>query len=76
YWNVGIGFSWKVFTLDLRYHDTNLSKAECNSLTADPGVIGPIKIVVNNFTTTALSSWCGATFIVKISADLTLGSLK
>ena len=33
YWNVGIGFNWKVFTLDLRYHDTNLSKAECNALT-------------------------------------------
>lgn len=76
YWNVGIGFNWKVFTLDLRYHDTNLSKAECNSLTADPGAIGPINTVVNNFTTTALSSWCGATFIAKISADLTLGSLK
>jgi hypothetical protein len=59
YWNVGIGFSWKVFTLDLRYHDTNLSKAECNSLTADPGAAGPINTVVNNFTTTAVSSWCG-----------------
>jgi len=76
YWNVGIGFSWKVFTLDLRYHDTNLSKAECNSLTADPGAAGPINTVVNNFTTTAVSSWCGAAFIAKLSADLTLGSLK
>ena len=35
YWNVGIGFNWKVFTLDLRYHDSDLSKAECNLLTAD-----------------------------------------
>ena len=76
YWNVGIGFNWKVFTLDLRYHDTNLSKAECNSLTADPGAAGPINTVVNNFTTTAVSNWCGAAFIAKLSADLTLGSLK
>jgi hypothetical protein len=76
YWNVGIGFNWKVFTLDLRYHDTNLSKAECNSLTADPTAVGPSNSVVNNFTTTGLSSWCGAAFIAKLSADLTLGSLK
>ena len=76
YWNIGIGFNWKVFTLDLRYHDTNLSKAECNSLTADPGAAGPFNTVINNFTTTALSNWCGAAFIAKLSADLTLGSLK
>ena len=25
-WNVGIGFTWKVFTLDLRYSDTDLSQ--------------------------------------------------
>ena len=25
-WNIGIGFTYKVFTLDLRYSDTNLSK--------------------------------------------------
>ncbi len=76
YWNVGVGLNWKVFTLDLRYHDTNLTKAECNSLTADPTAAGPIGTVVNNFTTTGLSRWCGAAFIAKLSADLTLGSLK
>ena len=26
-WNIGVGFTYKVFTLDLRYSDTNLSKA-------------------------------------------------
>ena len=25
-WDVGVGFTWKVLTLDLRYYDTNLSK--------------------------------------------------
>ena len=34
-WNVGIGFTWKVFTLDLRYSDTNLSKGDCNAFTSD-----------------------------------------
>lgn len=58
-WNVGIGFTYKVFTLDLRYSDTDLSKANCNLFTSD-------------FTATAAGSrWCGAAGIVKLSADLT-----
>ena len=36
-WNVGLGFTWKVFTLDLRYSDTDLSKTECSAFTSDPG---------------------------------------
>src|SRR5262245_36895374 len=35
-WNIGLAFTWKVFTLDLRYYDTDLSKIECNVLTGDP----------------------------------------
>ena len=35
-WNVGLGFTWKVFTLDLRYYDTDLSKGDCNAFTSDP----------------------------------------
>jgi hypothetical protein len=77
YWNVGIGFNWKVFTLDLRYHDTNMSKADCNLLTADPGAtVIPGGVGINNTATFASSSWCGAAFVAKLSADLTLGSLK
>src|SRR5580704_8081201 len=34
-WNVGVGFTYKVFTLDLRYSDTNLSKGACNAFTSD-----------------------------------------
>ncbi len=74
-WNVGIGFTWKVFTLDLRYSDTNLSKGDCNAFTSDPTAT-----VINNVTSIntsgAGSSWCGAAFVAKLSADLTLGSLK
>jgi uncharacterized protein (TIGR02001 family) len=68
-WNAGIGFTWKVFTLDLRYSDTDLSKSDCALLTGDPGA---------SFNGAGLleSNWCGATFIAKLSADLTLGSLK
>ena len=34
-WNVGVGFTWKVFTLDLRYIDTDLNKGDCNAFTGD-----------------------------------------
>ena len=33
-WNIGIGFTYKVFTLDLRYSDTDLSKGNCNAFTS------------------------------------------
>ena len=69
-WNIGVGFTYKVFTLDIRYSDTDLSKGDCNAFTSDhtatfdgsftpinPGGLG--------------SNWCGATGIVKLSADLT-----
>lgn len=76
-WNIGVGFTYKVFTLDLRYSDTDLNKGDCNALTSDftantvnaawmtpanPGGLG--------------SKWCGASFIAKLSADVTLNQLK
>ena len=73
-WNVGLGFTWKVFTLDLRYYDTDLSKGDCNAFTSDPTARG-----LGNATAINAgpgSSWCGAAFVAKLSADLTLGSLK
>lgn len=74
-WNVGLGFTWKVFTLDLRYSDTDLSKESCNILTGDQGAIGGGVVSTLNPAGNQ-SKWCGATFIAKLSADLTLGSLK
>jgi uncharacterized protein (TIGR02001 family) len=64
-WNAGIGFTWKVFTLDLRYSDSDLSKSDCYIIGGDP-----------HASAAGESNWCGATFIAKLSADLTLGSLK
>src|SRR5262249_10541048 len=34
-WDVGVSFTYKAFTLDLRYYDTNLTKAECNVFVSD-----------------------------------------
>jgi hypothetical protein len=75
-WNVGLGFTWKVFTLDLRYSDTNLSKGDCNAFTSDfnAAASGPDITPINPGGMG--SNWCGARFIAKLSADLTLGSLK
>jgi uncharacterized protein (TIGR02001 family) len=63
-WNVGVGFTYKVLTLDLRYYDSDLSKVNCNILTSDQTSNG------------LESSWCGPSFVAKFSFDLTLGSLK
>jgi hypothetical protein len=75
-WNIGVGFTYKVFTLDLRYSDTNLSKAACNAFTSDFATTNasPSFVTAINPGTgaTALgSNWCGAAGIVKLSADLT-----
>ena len=69
-WNVGIGFTYKVFTLDLRYSGTDLSKEACNTITSD------FTAKQNPNTGTFQSKWCGDQFIAKLSADVTLGALK
>jgi hypothetical protein len=75
-WNVGVGLTYKVFTLDLRYVSTDLSAANCNVLTGDQtatfaaangSAINPSGLG---------SNWCGGTFIAKLSADVTLSALK
>jgi uncharacterized protein (TIGR02001 family) len=74
-WNVGLGLTWKVFTLDLRYSDTNLSKSDCYAFTGDyTASLGGAGSAINP--AGFRSKWCGATFIAKLSADLTLANLK
>ncbi len=71
-WNIGVGFTYKVFTLDFRYSDTDLSKGSCNAFTSDytarVSTAGSVSAInPGGFE----SNWCGATGIVKLSADLT-----
>src|SRR5215510_8054929 len=81
-WNIGVGFTYKVFTLDIRYSDTNLSKASCNAFTSDfsttnssPNFVTAIN--PGNGVAAYGSNWCSATGIVKLSADLTaMSNLK
>jgi hypothetical protein len=74
-WNLGVGLTWKVFTLDLRYWDTNLSKANCNILAGDhTATFGGLGDVTPTNPSGLVSKWCGATFVAKLSADLTLNT--
>jgi uncharacterized protein (TIGR02001 family) len=75
-WNIGVGFTYKVFTLDLRYSDTDLSQGNCNAFTS--AFNAPLN---GSFTpinpSGAGSNWCGPAFIAKFGADLTaMTSLK
>jgi hypothetical protein len=75
-WDVGLGFTYKVFTLDLRYFDTNLSKGDCNAFTSDHTASGVATTPINPFPAPG-SNWCGSAFIAKFSVDMTaLANLK
>ncbi len=76
-WNVGVGFTYKVFTLDLRYSDTDMSESECNIFTSDHTAGGPTVANTTLSNPGGLGSkWCGAAFVAKLSFDMTLGALK
>jgi uncharacterized protein (TIGR02001 family) len=75
-WNIGVGFTYKIFTLDIRYSDTDLSKGNCNAFTSAFNASGTTNMTPIN-PTGAGSNWCGAAGIVKLSADLTaISNLK
>ena len=59
-----------MFTLDLRYSDTDLSKGDCNAFTSDSQPAGATNVTAINPGGPG-SNWCGATFIAKLSVDLT-----
>jgi hypothetical protein len=69
-WNVGIGFTYKVFTLDLRYSDTDMSKGNCSAFTSAFNASGTTNVTPINPGGTG-SNWCGAAGIAKLSVDLT-----
>ena len=69
-WQAGVTFTYKIFNLDLRYYDTNLSKENCFVLTGDPNARpgGAVDLVTNAEGLT--SRWCSATFVAKASFAL------
>jgi uncharacterized protein (TIGR02001 family) len=73
-WDLGVAFTYKQFTLDLRYYDTDLNKGDCNAFTSDHTASGVASTAINPGGPG--SNWCGATFIAKLSVDLTSANLK
>ena len=63
YWNVGIGFTYKAVTLDLRYHGTDQNRTQCGNFllvaTANPA-----------------TKWCDDTFIAALKFDTSVNALK
>ena len=59
-WNVGLAVTYKIFTFDIRYYDTDLSRQQCFVLTGDTSGLA-----------SGQSKWCDATVVAKFSFDLT-----
>jgi len=66
-WNAGIAFTYRQFTLDLRYYDTNLTREDCFVTTNDFNAVpGGLSNPISN-TGGLTSRWCGAAFVGKLS---------
>jgi uncharacterized protein (TIGR02001 family) len=65
-WQAGVTITRKMINLDLRYHDTNLTKENCFVFTGDPGARqgGRPNPITNPDGLT--SRWCNATFVARL----------
>lgn len=73
-WNVGASYNWNMVTLDLRYYDSNLTRAGCFLNTSDPS--GNFIASINTLTGQSSSSWCGQRFVASLSIDFTSATFK
>ncbi|HEX3503343.1 MAG TPA: TorF family putative porin [Xanthobacteraceae bacterium] len=75
-WDAGLGFTYKAFTLDLRYYDSSLNQAQCSVLTsASNATFSPGNVTTQNPTGLG-SNWCGSSYIAKLSFATNLSSIK
>jgi hypothetical protein len=73
-WDFGVGITYKVLTLDLRYYDSNLTKAQCNVFTsAQNATFSTANITAQNPNGLG-TNWCSAAFIAKLSASVDFAS--
>jgi uncharacterized protein (TIGR02001 family) len=69
-WDVGLGITWKVLTLDLRYYDSNLTKAQCNVFTSAQNATFSVTNITLQNPNGLGTNWCSAAFIAKLSASV------
>lgn len=74
-WDAGFGITYKAFTLDMRYYDTDLNKGDCNAFTSDQTAGGAGNVTAANPGGVG-SNWCGAAYIAKLSFATNLSSIK
>ena len=75
-WDAGWGWTYKAFTLDLRYYGTNLTQSECNAFTsASNSSFSPSNVTAQNPNGLG-SNWCSAAYIAKLSFATNLSGLK
>ena len=75
-WDAGFGWTYKAFTLDLRYYDTDLSKGDCNAFTSASNSAFAASNVSTINTGGLGSNWCSAAYIAKLSFATNLSGLK
>ncbi len=75
-WDAGFGWTYKAFTLDLRYYDTNLTKGECSVFTSASNTSFSASNVTTQNPTGLTSNWCSAAYIAKLSFATNLSGLK
>ena len=75
-WDAGVSFTYKAFTLDLRYYDTNLTKAQCNVFTSDHTSTFNTSNITNLNPGGLGSNWCDAAFVAKLSFATNLSNIK
>jgi hypothetical protein len=75
-WNVGVGLTWKVFTLDVRYYDTSLTPSQCAVYTSSQTAGVSTAAISTGNPAGLVSNWCGSTVVAKLAFDMTLDSLK
>lgn len=63
YYNIGLAFTYKAITLDLRYHDTSQSVTDCNNF---------LLVGAGN----PSSNWCNGAFVASLKFDTALSALK
>jgi uncharacterized protein (TIGR02001 family) len=65
-WSVGMTVTRKILNLDLRFHDTNLTKESCFVFTGDPHAVpgGRIDPVTNP--EGLMSRWCSPAFVARL----------